>query len=237
MHPVTSIQERFGAGARASAPEMDRARRVILKGLLVAAVAVGLLAVSQLVNFGVFNLRIQAFDSDYHTSVFGLASLVAQLAVAAASGWRGQHSERHRWAWFGLAALVAVLAIVREWSTFNATALAAPLVIVFVLLCWLTWRDAGVLRFVVGTGLVLMLASLVLHKVGIASDSSTASDYTWPYQILTVIKHGCELAGWTLVAAGIFAGATSVLRASSADDRERASTQEPLRLEMESVAP
>jgi hypothetical protein len=230
MHPLSSIQERFGAGAGATAPATDDARRVIVAGLVVAAITVALLAITQLVNFGVFNLRIRAFDSDFHTSVFGLASLVAQLAVAAASAWRGSHVERHRWAWFALAALVAVLAIVREWTTFNATALAVPLVCVFFLLCWLTWRDAPATRVVVGAGLVLMVASLALHKVGIASDSSLASDFTWPYQILTVIKHGCELAGWTLVATGIFAGTKRVWR-------ERSSTPEPLRLEMESVAP
>ncbi len=229
MQPFTSIQERFGTGARATAPARDDATRVIVTGLLVAAGAVALLAVTQLVNFGAFNLRIRAFDSDFHTSVFGLASLAEQLAVAAAAGWRGNHVRRHRWAWFGLAALVAVLAIVREWTTFNATALAAPLVCVFVLLCWLTWRDARVIRVVVGAGLVLMVTSLVLHKVGIASDASTASDYTWPYQIVTVIKHGCELAGWTLVA-------TAVLAATRGARRERSSTPEPLRLEMESVA-
>lgn len=230
MHPTTSIQERFSAGLRETAPTGDSATRVILAGLLVAAVTVTLLAISQLINFGVFNLRIQAFDSDYHTSVFGLASLAAQLAVGAAAGWRGMHAERHRWAWFALGALVAVLGIVREAITFNATALAVPLVFVFALICWLTWRDAGAVRLIVWTGLVLMVASLVLHKVGIASDASTASDYTWPYQIVTVIKHGCELAGWTLVATGILAGTKRVWR-------ERSSTPESLRLEMESVAP
>lgn len=226
MHLSSSIKERFGAGA----PTSNDATRVIVAGLLVAAVAVTLLAITQLINFGVFNLRIQALDSDFHTSVFGLVSLGAQLAVAAAAGWRGRHAQRHRWAWFVLAVLVAALGIVREATTFNAAALAAPLGCVFALVCWLMWRDSGAIRVVVGSGLVLMVVSLALHKVGIASDSSTASDFTWPYQILTVIKHGFELAGWTLVATGIFAGTTRVWR-------ERSSTPEPLRLEMESVAP
>lgn len=230
MHPTTSIQERFRAGARETAPTADSATRVILAGLLVAAVAVTLLAATQLINFGVYNLRIRAFDSDFHTSLFGLASLASQLAVAGAAAWRGRQAERHRRAWFALGALVAVLSILREAITFNATTLAVPLACVFALTLWLTWRDPGAVRLVVWTGLVLMIASLVLHKVGIASDASTASDYTWPYQIVTVIKHGCELAGWTLVATGILAGTKRVWR-------ERSSTPEPLRLEMESVAP
>lgn len=55
-------------------------------------------------------------------------------------------------------------------------------------------------------GLVLMATSLLLHKVGLAADSSTASDYTWAYQITSMVKHGAELAGWTLLATGIAAG-------------------------------
>jgi hypothetical protein len=51
-----------------------------------------------------------------------------------------------------------------------------------------------------------MVTSLLLHKVGLASDSSTASDYSWPYQLLSMIKHGAELAGWMLLATGIIAG-------------------------------
>ena len=105
-----------------------------------------------------------------------------------------------------LGALVAGLVVLRALTTFNATALAAPLACVFWLICWLTWRDPGASRTVVWTGLILMMASLLLHKVGLAADSSTASDYTWAYQILTVVKHGCELAGWGLVATGIIAG-------------------------------
>jgi len=229
MQPTASIQERSRVGARGAASRTDGARPVIVAGVVVANVTAALLAASQLINFGVFHLRIQAFDSDYHTSVFGLASLAAQLAVAVASAWRGRHTTRHRWAWFGLGALVAVLAVVRELTTFNATALAGPLLCVFVLLSCLVWRDAGITRAAVGAGLLLMMVSLMLHKVGIASDASTASDYTWPYQIVTVIKHACELAGWTLVATGVLAGTKQVSRKAS-------STPEALHLEVDSVA-
>ena len=51
-----------------------------------------------------------------------------------------------------------------------------------------------------------MVVSLLLHKVGLAADSSTASDYTWAYQITGIVKHGAELAGWMLLATGIVAG-------------------------------
>jgi hypothetical protein len=207
---------------------VDRSTRVMVTGLVVAAVLVALLATSQLINFGVYNLRLRAFDSDYH-SVFGLASLLAQAAVAAATLWRGSGTEHHRRAWFALGALVAVLVVVRGLTPFNATALAVPLACVFALVCWLTWRDPVAARTVVWAGLILMMTSLLLHKVGLAADSSTASDYTWPYQIVTVVKHGCELAGWTLLATGIIACSERALARKSP-------APESLRLEMESVA-
>jgi hypothetical protein len=209
MDHLTSVRRSAGLAARVIPPMPQIPKRVIVFGLLATGAMVGLLAASQLINFGVYNLRLRAFDSDYHTSVFGVVSILAQVAAAAVSGWRGTRLERHRWAWFALGALLAGLVVVRGLTHFNATALAVPLACVFCLVCWLTWRDHRGPQLVVWTGLALMVASLLLHKVGLAADSSTASDYTWPYQILTVVKHGCELSGWMLIALGIAAGSVT----------------------------
>jgi hypothetical protein len=206
MNQMRPVRRSPAASAPVIPPAADRVRRVIVAGLLVTSAMVALLAASQLINFGAFNLRLRAFDSDYHTSVFGLASLLAQAAAAALILWRGSRVERHRWAWLALGALVAGLVPIRALAHFNAAALAVPLACVFWLLCWLTWRDPGAARVVGWAGLILMVTSLLLHKVGLAADSSTASDYTWAYQITTVVKHGCELAGWMLLVTGIIAG-------------------------------
>jgi hypothetical protein len=187
-------------------PAADRMRRIIVAGLIVTLAFVAIQAVSQAIDFSAFNLRVRALNSDKHDSLFGLASLLAQAAVATASVWRGRRVERHRRAWYALGALVACLVIVRGLITFNATTLAVPLACVFCLVCWLTWRDPGPARAAVWAGLVLMATSLLLHKVGLAADSSTASDYTWAYQITGMVKHGSELAGWMLLATGIAAG-------------------------------
>ena len=64
-------------------------RRVIVAGVLVSAAMFALLAASQLIDFGVFNLRLKALNADNHASVFGVASLLAQaVAAAAAIAWR-----------------------------------------------------------------------------------------------------------------------------------------------------
>lgn len=185
---------------------VDRVRRVIVAGLLATAVMVALQAASQLIDFGVYDLRLYALNSDKHGSVFGIASLLSQAATVAAIGWRGNRVERRRWAWSGAGALVAGLVLIRGLTTFNAAVLAAPLACVLGLLCWLTWRDPAPTRAVVWAAFVLMVTSLLLHKVGLAADASTASDYTWAYQITGIVKHGCELAGWMLLGTGIVAG-------------------------------
>lgn len=188
-------------------------------GLLVTVALVALQAVTQAIDFSVFNLRIRAFNSDKHDSVFGLASLLAQAAVAAVCLWRGSRSKGHRRVWFVLGALVGGLVLVRGLTTFSATALAVPLVCVFGLVCWLTWRDPRGVRVIVWAGLILMGTSLLLHKVGLAADASTASDYTWAYQLTSMVKHGAELAGWMLLATAIAAGIRGLPAPAATADR------------------
>ncbi len=187
-------------------PATDWTKRVVVAGLILTIGLVVLQAATQAIDFGFFNLRIWALNCDKRYSIFGVGSLFAQLAVALASVWRGRSIEQHRRAWFGLGALVGVLILIRGLTSFNAKVLALPLAFVFLLLLLLTWRDPGSARAVVWSGLVLLAASLLLHKVGLGADDSTASDFTWAYQITSMIKHGAELAGWSLVATGIVAG-------------------------------
>ena len=180
-------------------------RAVIVAGLLAAIVMVASLVVTQVVDFRFFDLQIRVFNADKHDSLFGIVSLLAQVAVAVVSLRRARVEPRRR-AWRTLGALVGVLVVIRGLLVFNAALLAVPLACIFGLLCWLTWRDPGAARGVVWAGLILMGTSLVLHQVGLASDAGAANESTWAYQIISIIKHGAELAGWTLLATGIVAG-------------------------------
>ena len=199
-----------------AATHKSRTGYIVTIGLVVTAALLIVQAVTQAIDFGAFNLRIRVLDSDNHGSVFGLASLLAQAAVGGASILRARRGAERRWAWLALGVLVVGLVLVRGLTAFNATALAAPLLVVFILLCWLTWCDVGV-RGVVWTGLVLMMTSLVLHKVGLDADASTASDYTWAYQLEGIVKHGAELGGWMLILTGIIAGSDRVSSQTTAD--------------------
>lgn len=184
----------------------DRMRRVFVAGLVTATAMVALQAATQLINFGAFDLRIKALDCDNHFSVFGVGSLLAQAIAGVAIAWRGRQAEHRRWAWLSAGAIVVGLVIIRALTTFNAAALAAPLGYVFAVLLWLTWREPGAVRTIVWAALTLMATSLVLHKVGPSADTSLASDYTWSYQLISAVKHGCEFAGWMLLATAIIAG-------------------------------
>lgn len=167
---------------------------------------VALLAIGQAIDFGVFNLRLHWLDADYHSSVSGIASLLALAAAAAASTWRGRTAEGLRRGWLTLGVLLAGLILLRTLTAYSSSVVAAPLACVFGLLCWLTWRDPGASRAVVWAALILLAASLLLHEVGADADAVYASNYSWGYQILGIIKHGSELAGWMLMATGIAAG-------------------------------
>jgi len=206
MNQLSPARQRPAASAPVIPPAADSAKRVIIVGLALTTTMVTLLAASQLINYGVFDLRLRAFDADHHSSVFGVASLLAQAAAAAAIAWRGSRVERHRWAWFALGALVAGLVLVRAFVTYNTKTVAVPLACVFCLLCWLTWREPRAARTVVWAALILMVTSLLLHQVGLDADVLNYSNQSWAYQITVVAKHGCELAGWMLLTTGIIAG-------------------------------
>jgi hypothetical protein len=189
-------------------------RRVIVVGVVAMAAMVVLLAAAQAIDFGVFNLRLHWLDADHRLSVFGVASLLAQVSAAAASATRGARTRRHRSAWLTLAVLIAALVVGRTETVYSASELAVPLVCVFGLICWLTWSDCHTCRMLAWGALVVLAISVLLHQVGVDADASPASDYTWHYQILGIVKHGAELAGWTLMATAIAAGIAAVQQPS-----------------------
>jgi len=177
---------------------------VIGLGLVLAGTVIVMFAASQAVDFGVFNLRFHWLDADRHLSIFGIASLLAQAATAAACVLHARVVMDRPRAWLALGLLLGVLIPIRALTAFNASVLAVPLACVFALLFVLTWHS-GTSRRIVWVALLLLALSLLLHKVGLDADSSTASDYTWSYQTLGIIKHGAELAGWILAATGVAA--------------------------------
>lgn len=183
--------------------------RVVAVGIVTAAAMVALLAAVQSIDFGMLDLRINWLNADHRLSVFAIASLLAQAAAGAAGIWRGVRQETNRRAWLTLGVLLGSLVLIRGLTAYNRYVLAVPLACVFGMLFWLTWRDPSPARAVLWIALAALGISLLLHEVGPDADASTASDYTWTYQIVGIVKHGAELAGWTLAATAIAAGAVA----------------------------
>jgi hypothetical protein len=198
-----SLPSKSQLGRRAEQPTTDR---VIAVGAALALAAILAQLLTQIVNFTVYDLRIGALNSDVHASVFGIMSLVAELAMAAAAAYRGLRSD-HRTRWLGLAALVAALVAVRAALPGSATAFTAPVVVVFLLVWTLTEHDPGSARSVARGALFLLAFSFVVHAVGLTIVHKLGyGANTWPYEIKGLLKHTAELAGWMLLSTGVLAG-------------------------------
>jgi hypothetical protein len=180
---------------------------VLVAGVALALAAVVALIVTQIIDFGVYDLRIGALNSDVHSSVFGLLSLAAELAMACAAAWRGFESEQ-RGRWLVLAAISAALVAVRAAFPGSAAAFAVPVGVVFILVWSLTSSDPERARTITRVALFLLAFSFVVHVVGPKIVHSLGyGGNSWAWQIKGLVKHTAELAGWILLATGILGGA------------------------------
>ena len=123
-------------------------------------------------------------DSDHHASVFGVTSILAEAVAAAAIGLRAVSSRRSTLLF--VAALVGALAIPRAlmrfepaFERYDVVILVAPLTVVGVVLCALTFRDARRVRVLVWGSLVLLACSFALHAIGPQADAGGRAGRTW----------------------------------------------------------
>lgn len=179
--------------------------RVVSIGVLVTLVIVIAQTASQSIDFGLFDLRLRALDSNHHRSIFGAASLLAHAAAVAAIAARSAWGSR-REGWLLLAALVGVLLIVRITSGYDALLLLPLVACVFLLFWRLTIRDPPQPRAIVWGALLLLACSFGLHPVVPTVDALGPAANSWDFQIKAMLKHGAELAGWMLLATGVAAG-------------------------------
>lgn len=204
---------------------------VIAAGLLLTAALVLAQTASQLIDFGLFDLRIRALDSNHHASVFGVASLLAQASAAAAIAFRVAASPR-RLRWLMVAGLIGVLLIARTFIRHETTlaVLLPPLAVVFFSVGWLTLPDPAAIRFTIWGALFLLLCSFALHAVGPQAGVAPGHlrDHTWAFQLTGMAKHSAELAGWMLLATGM-AAAGWMAYADRAADPTRARAPTPTR--------
>ena len=170
----------------------------------VATAAVAIAATTaQLIDFAVYDQRLQALDMMTHNSIFGVVSLTA-LGVAAAAALVSafRHGQR-RAELLCLAGLLGVLLALRIAQPAHVLLLALPASTAALVLLWRA-APAGVARTVVRDGCIVLVAAFVVHGIGawIVAELGLGP-MTWGYQLKAVVKHSGELAGWLLVASAL----------------------------------
>jgi nitrate/nitrite transporter NarK len=105
------------------------------------------------------------------------------------------------------AALMSALLVVRLTASYDTALLVPPVAVLFASLWKLTSDDEPAPRAVIRGALALLALSFLVHAVG--PKTLTALGYSgnaWPYQLKGILKHTTEMAGWMLLASGLFAG-------------------------------
>jgi hypothetical protein len=182
-----------------SAPLVRSQRPVRLAAAAVALAA----STAQLINFGVYDQRLQPLDMMTHDSVFGVVSLAALgVAVLAALAIAVRDEERRvRFAF--LSGLLGVLLALRVAQPSHVLLLALPVSAAALTLLW-TAAPAGTAQRVLRDGCIVLVLAFLVHGVGAAIVSWLGlGPDTWGYQLKALVKHSGELAGWLLVAAAL----------------------------------
>jgi hypothetical protein len=212
---------RSGEGA------VDLAARVLQIGMALAVTGVVVQTTADLVNFWALDLSIEALKADSDASAFTWASTVATFTAAVGALLLALLGHERSGIFFFLAAVTAFLSFddmltVHERAgalvdrlgdppEFDArrllwVAIFSPLLAG---LLWALWRVAresppGPRRWL-KLGAVLLVAAVMLELTSPALLALGYGGGSVPYEFEVVAEEGAELAGWILIASGLFA--------------------------------
>jgi uncharacterized membrane protein YfbV (UPF0208 family) len=188
----------------------SRARSPGLAAALAAgAAALAVEVTTHLVDFGVFDLRINVINSNYEWSYSHVLATLALGVGAISCAWGavlGQEARATRGVASALFALLWLDGVTRVHEHVPVwPAVYAPILIS--LAASLVAIARGTDRAnVVYAGLALLLSSLVIHVLG--PDVVHALGWqqgSWAYQIKVALKEGTELAGWVVLVPAVVA--------------------------------
>jgi len=177
-------------------------------GVTIVVVLAG--AVAQLISYRFFGQRIQALDARSDGGVVGAIGDVALAAAAVAAWILAARVRSARLVPVVLAVLLTFLAAdkvvglhddIPHWLAFYLPVLLAT----FICLVAVGRGPAGMDRLI-GTGLALLAFSFLLHLfgerllLGLGAGNTTGL----AYELKAVVKHGTEVAGYLLIALGLF---------------------------------
>jgi hypothetical protein len=192
-------------------------------GILATIVIVVAVSAAQLINYGFFDQRIPALDPASDGGVFGWVGDIA-LAAAAVSAWvLAARMRSARPVAVVLAALLTFLAVddvvrlhdhIPHWLAFYLPVLAAAFVCLVAVARGSRGQGPVVLDRLIGTGVVLLVFSFLLHLFGrrLLLELGLSDTAGLAYQTKAAVKHGTEVVGWLLIALGLLRLGTPVTR-------------------------
>ena len=185
----------------------DPSRGLALRGIGFVALVLAAEISAHLIDFGLFQLRVEEMNANHGTSPVVVLTPAA-VAVALVSAYALARRGRVERLLPPALAVVLVLASghVGERLPHWQLLLLPPLGLALALL----WRAAGRLDALAGraarAGCVLLVLSFALHL----ADASPRIGHpvgSWPYQVGVALKEGFKISGWLLIAAGLAATA------------------------------
>ena len=189
-----------------SAGVVGRARQVgTRESLLLALLVVGLVAGTDLIDFGAYHLRYAILDASTASSWSHRLDAAVLVAGAGLCVMGASRARYRRGTWLALAAILAFL-FVDEVSTLHTQIghlgygklLYAPVLAAAVLAVWkLTAGTAFVVAL--PSALAVLSASYVIHVLGPGVVRALGwGPSSWAYQLKVGLKEGAELAGLLL---------------------------------------
>ena len=197
----------------ADVPGRDVVDRIACWGVRAAWTAALAGAVTNLIDFRVYGLRVRLLDMTTHASVFGAVSL---LALAGASGMAALLAGRTRRTLGALVLplLLAALLVLRVFHPSHVFLLALPIAAATFAVLWQYGAaSASPARRLIRAGCGTLAVSYVVHASGGSIVATPAyGTGSWPYELKEVLAHSSELAGWIVVAAGLAAAFAALTR-------------------------
>jgi hypothetical protein len=189
-----------------------RTERLITAGIAATGVIVLAATVTQLIDYGLLGDRVALLDSGTDGGIFGVVGDVS-LVLAAVAAWIVLIRMRPvTAATVALPPLLTFLAIdktfrfhdhIPHWIVYYLPVLAGA----FVAAAFIARRLSPRCFRVTAIALAMLAASFLINRTGDWILRVTGGyEYGWWWQVKGLVKHGLELAGWLLVALGLYVG-------------------------------
>ena len=201
----------FATGTR-----RPRTNNLIVAGIAATGVVVFAGTAAQLIDYGLLDDRVAALDSATDGGIFGVVGDVS-LALAAAAAWDVLIRMRPvTAATVALPPLLTFLTIdkifrfhdhVPHWIVYYLPVLGAA----FIAALFIARRLSSRCFRITTIALAMLAGAFLINRTGDwILRVSGGYDNGWMWQVKGIVKHGLEVAGWLLMALGLYVGVAEI---------------------------